>query len=189
MKTGFLQFVKSMVHLPQEHESELQEMIRVKKIRKGTDFISEGEYPRGIGFVINGLFRYYYIDRKGEEFTKGFFPEHTVLSSYSAMIENRPIQALEDSLVEVADYNKLMLLFGVYDWWKDFIILQVQKGFITKETRERELLLLNAEERYQKFLERFPSLEDRVKQHIIASYVGIAPESLSRIRKKLGLLT
>ena len=105
------------------------------------------------------------------------------------MVEKRPsyfaIQALEDSVIEVVDYLRLLEVISEHVCLKDLVIALLQKGFITKETREREFLLLDAEERYFKFKERFPALEKRIKQHIIASYLGIAPESLSRIRKKV----
>ena len=190
---SFVSLIKTITKIPVDQEVQFGEMVSVRKMAKGSDFIGEGEYPKTIGYVVSGLFRYYYIDRKGEEFTKGFFPENTVLSSYSAILEKRPsffaIQALEDSVIEVFDYYKVFQLFGQEHWYKDFLLALIQKGFVVKETREREFLLLDAEERYLKFKERFPTLENRVKQHIIASYVGIAPESLSRIRKKMNLLT
>ena len=63
-----------------------------------------------------------------------------------------------------------------------------EKGYATKEKRERELLLLDAESRYKSFIHEFPHLEPRIKQHMIASYLGITPIALSRIRKKMGLI-
>ncbi|MCG8310193.1 MAG: Crp/Fnr family transcriptional regulator [Cytophagales bacterium] len=191
MGTTFIDFIKTMADVPSGHEEKFLSLVSEKEIKKGSDFIGAGQFPKSLGFVKEGLFRYYYIDRKGEEFTKGFFPEGTVLSSYSAMIEKRPsyfaIQALEDSKIEVVDYLKVSALLSDHPCWKDFLIAQLQKAFITKETREREFLLLDAEERYFKFKERFPTLENRIRQHIIASYLGIAPESLSRIRRKIYL--
>jgi CRP-like cAMP-binding protein len=60
----------------------------------------------------------------------------------------------------------------------------LEKGFCIKEKRERELLLLDAEKRYNLFITEFPNLENRVSQQIVASYLGIQPESLSRLRRK-----
>ena len=185
----FIDFIKTITAVPQEQESKFLRLVSKKNINKGDDFVGAGQFPKSIGFVKHGLFRYYYVNRKGEEYTKGFFPVGTVLSSYSAMVEKRPsyfaIQALEDSVIEVVDYLRLLELINEHVCWKDLVIAFLQKGFITKETREREFLLLDAEERYFKFQERFLSLENRIKQHIIASYLGIAPESLSRIKKKV----
>jgi CRP-like cAMP-binding protein len=64
----------------------------------------------------------------------------------------------------------------------------LEKGYCTKEKREREFLLFDAEARYQSFLKSYPGLEKRVKQHQIASYLGITNVSLSRIRRKMGLI-
>lgn len=193
MESTFISLIKTIPEVPADQEEKFMNLVSNKEIRKGDDFISAGQNPKASGFVRQYLFRYYYIDRKGEEYTKGFFPEGTVLSSYSAMIEKRPsffaVQSLKNSKVEVVDYFKQQELFNEGTCWKDLLIALLQKGFIIKGAWEREFLLLDAEERYFKFKERFPTLENTIKQHIIAFYPGIASESLSRIRKKILLLT
>jgi hypothetical protein len=80
-----------------DHELEFNTLISKSSIQTGKDFIIAGFYPKLIGFVLSGLFRYYYIDRKGEEFAKGFFPENTVLSSFCATIEQRPLYFANDN--------------------------------------------------------------------------------------------
>ena len=70
--------------------------------------------------------------------------------------------------------------------WKDLLIRMLEIGYGAKERRERDLLLLDAETRYRNFCNEFPHLIRRVKQHQIASFLGIKPESLSRMRKKMG---
>lgn len=81
------------------------------------------------------------------------------------------------------DYRRWMQIRENHPCWDRFLIKLLEKGYSTKEKRERELLHLDADERYAIFLEEYPTLESRVKQHMIASYLGITPESLSRIRK------
>lgn len=185
----FLQFINSICRLPEDQQIQFEALIRLKSIKKGDLFVRAGSYPSSIGFVNKGLFRFYYTDKDGVEFTKAFFPENTVLSSYSALLENRTsyfsIQALEDAEIEYVDYQKLIALFPQNSSWNNFLIAVLQKGYLMKEERERQFLLFSAEERYLNFLERFPNLEHRIKQTIVASYLGIQPESLSRIRKKL----
>ncbi len=83
------------------------------------------------------------------------------------------------------DYFKYQKLFTEHPCWNKFLVVQLQKALAMKTERERELLLFNAEQRYRKFLQQFPKLDTRVKQHIIASYLRITPESLSRIRRKM----
>jgi len=105
------------------------------------------------------------------------------------MIQKTPsfyaIEALEPSVVVEFDYRNWLKLKESNPCWDRFLIKMLEKGYTQKEKRERELLLLDSETRYRNFLEEYLTLEKRVKQHMIASFLGIAPESLSRIRKKL----
>ncbi|GAA5522737.1 Crp/Fnr family transcriptional regulator [Aliifodinibius salicampi] len=185
----FVDLIKAITTLPEEQEEKFIDLISIKHIEAGENFIRAGQSPRTIGFVTKGLFRYFYTSEQGSEFTKGFFNKGMVISSYDAILENSPshytIQALEESIVEVVPYDRFQQLFLESPCWNEFLVALLQKGYLAKVTREREFLLLDAEQRYQTFLKRYPDLESRVKQHIIASYLGIAPESLSRIRKKL----
>jgi CRP-like cAMP-binding protein len=147
------------------------------------------EIPRKFGYIISGLFRYVYINDKGIEYTKGIIREHRFVSSYSAMIAETPshfyVEALEESTVLEIPYSNWLKLRTTDPFWDRLLVSLLEKAFTIKEKRERELLLLDAEMRYRIFLKEFPGMEHRVKQHIIASYLGIQPESLSRIRKKL----
>lgn len=179
--------------MPPERAKALYSIGRVKNIRVGTYFVREGETPKKLAFVISGLFRYLYINNKGQEFTKGIITEHNFISSYSAMITGTPshffIEALENAEVLEVPYYQLTALLETDCFWVRFLLKNIEKGFMIKEKRERELLLLDAETRYANFLKEFPGLEKRIKQTIIASYLGIQPESLSRIRKKYPVLT
>jgi len=188
MDYSFINYIKSIVDIPKEQENKFCSLISIKQIKKGENFLNDCQSSRTIAFVKSGLFRYYYINNKGNEFTKGFFVENSVLTSYSAILEKRSsyftIQALENSEIEIIDYIKSQKLFMEHPCWNSFLVVQLQKALIMKEEREREFLLFDAEQRYRAFLQQFPNLEKRIKQHIIASYLRLAPESLSRIRKK-----
>ena len=192
MEASFVNFIKTVTLLPEEHERRLSELISVRHLKKGEDFIKAGSASKCIAFVKEGLFRYYYTNSEGTEFTKNFFQENAVLSSYSAILENRPsyftIEALEDSIIETVDYFKFKSFFGDSPGYNTLLVVFLQKAFLIKEERERQFLLFDAETRYRAFLKSFPGLDKRVKQHIIASYLGITPESLSRIRKNFALL-
>jgi len=175
--------------LPQERVEELFS-IGIKKSIKAQDFfIRAGEKPRKIGFIFSGLFRYVYTNEKGDEFTKAIMAENNFISSYSAMAQDRQsyfaIEALEDSQILEINWNKFMSLVNNNVFWLKFLMGFVEKGYIIKEKRERDLLLLDAKTRYKNFLYEFPNIDQRVKQGIIASYLGIKPETLSRIRKKI----
>lgn len=184
---GFTKLIESVTNLTSLQKEKFQKLISVRQVNKGTNFICTGQSPRKIAFVSKGLFRYYYTSEDGIEYTKGFFDENAVLSAYDAILEDKPsyftIEALEDSVIESVPYDPFLKLFSEDPCWNEFLVALLQKGYLAKVTRERELLLFDAAERYQTFLESYPDLEKRVKQSIIASYLGIAPESLSRIRR------
>ena len=189
MITSCFKVIRSFTDLPPEEERRLAGITTMESLRKGDHFIREGTVPTRFGFVVRGLFRYYYLNANGSEFTKGFFPENNFITSYTAMKANRPsyygIEALEDSQIVIIDYHHWKELYITHPCWTYFLLALLEKGYAKKEARERELLLLNAEERYRIFLAQYPHLEDRIKQHLIASYLGITPVALSRIRKTM----
>jgi CRP-like cAMP-binding protein len=175
--------------LPENRIDELLSIGRIKSIETSDFFIRAGEVPNKIAFIATGLFRYVYINDKGDEFTKGIIVENFFLSSYSAMIMSKPsyfsIEALEDSQVLEIIWKNFTQLLNNDIFWVKFLLKFVEKGYMIKEKRERDLLLLDAETRYKIFLKEFPGMDQRIKQGIIASYLGIKPETLSRIRRKI----
>jgi CRP-like cAMP-binding protein len=188
----FIQTLKFIVDLPPAEESEMRAVCSIKNLEKGEHFIRAGEIPSKMAFNLQGLLRYYYLDKKGNDYTKGFFAEGAPITSYSAMIQNREsyfsIEALEDSVLAVFTYTDWKRLLNRHECWQRLLILLLEKGYCAKEAREREFLVLDAEEKYRIFIQNFPNIESRIKQHYIASYLGITPVALSRIRKKMGLI-
>ncbi len=183
-----IKFIKRIIDLPDTEVAKVLQLFKPVRIAKGEYYIREGQVPKKFAFVEKGLFRYLYINNKGTEFTKNFIPENSFLSAYSAMISQQPsrmfIEALEESYIYEIHYHDWLKLKKGHQCWDKLLITILEKAFSVKETRERDLLLLEAQERYEIFKQEFPTLEKRIKQHIIASYLGISPISLSRIRNK-----
>lgn len=175
--------------LPDKRIDEFLSIGNEKSIDSSNYFIKAGQTPKKIAFVFKGLFRYVYINNNGDEFTKAFLSENNFISSYSAMVLNKPsyfsIEALENSQLLEIYWSDFIKLTERDVFWVKFLMKFLEKGYITKEKRERDLLLLDAETRYKNFQTEFPGMEQRVKQGIIASYLGIKPETLSRIRRKI----
>lgn len=182
--TGYLENI-----MPDKYIDAFLSIGKEKSIVSSNYFIMAGQTPTKIAFVIKGLFRYVYINNQGDEFTKAILSENNFISSYSAMILNKPsyfsIEALEDSHLLEVNWSDFIKLTEKDVFWVKFLMKFLEKGYMTKEKRERDLLLLDAETRYKNFLTEFPGMEQRVKQGIIASYLGIKPETLSRIRRKI----
>lgn len=152
-------------------------------------FVRAEQVPKKIGIIKQGLFRYYYLTSEGKEHTKVFMTQGDVVNSYTAMVSNSPsyffIEAIEDSMVIEIKYDQWVKIRNNDNKWDKLLIAFLEKGYAMKEKREREFLQLSAENRYKQFLKDYPDLKNRVKQHMIASYLGITPIALSRIRKKM----
>ena len=157
MVDNLLHVIKSITELPAEEEKKLRAILHPQRLQKGEVFVREGSIPQKFAFVNRGLFRYFYLNSKASEFTKGFFAENSFIASYTAMTRGTrsyyTIEAMEDADIVVIDYHKWKLLYNNHPCWSKLLIALLEKGFAKKEKRERQLLLDSAEERYRSFLE------------------------------------
>jgi CRP-like cAMP-binding protein len=180
------QFFKN---IPKEELVFLFSCFKTVIVDKNDFFLKEGDVPRRIGFVRSGVLRLYYMDNSGNEVTKHFCLENTAAISYSAFIQQQPsrffIQALEKTRLLTIDKNTYDNLLQRHICWQITARKLAEIVFILKEKREAELLMDDAQTRYLQFLKDFPNLINRVKQYYISSYLGITPESLSRIRAQV----
>jgi CRP-like cAMP-binding protein len=193
MYENLLRFVNSLVDIPKEQQKKLTDIFVPQIIPRNRFLVKAGEIPDKIGFNVSGLFRYYYIDEKGNEYTKHFCPENNFIISYRAMLLKCEsafyIEALEDSNILTAEYSLWQQLLDEHSCWQILTKKMLEKVYMLKENREKELLLDSAKDRYLAFCKEFPGLEQRIKQYQIASYLGINPVSLSRIRAQINYLT
>ncbi|WP_145329105.1 Crp/Fnr family transcriptional regulator [Paenibacillus xylanexedens] len=157
----------------------------VKEIPRGTTLIRAGERVQHAYFCIQGCFRLYYTMPDGKDFNVAFTVEQDYATSYAAMVSGAEspytIEALEAATVIVIPYDALLHFMEASHHWERFVRKAVERLYIRKEERERELLSLSALERYEAFLHKYPGLENRIPQYHIAAYIGISPVSLSRL--------
>lgn len=165
-------------------------IVRPKKITKHSFYLNAGDQPRTIAFITKGLLSYEYISAAGTFVIKRFFAERSFIASTAALIKKEPslfgIRALEDTEVleyDAAAFRKLMEQFPDLAL---FHIRYLEKNWVAdKEEAEVILKYQTAGQRYLTFLKESPALISRLKQHHIASYLGVTPTQLSRIRKEL----
>ncbi len=169
-------------------KKEVAQAFHKKDFRKGDFFIREGETAEYLGFIIKGLMKFYYIDTKGNEWIKHFAVENHFVTSFTSFQRQIPslyyIEALEDTTIMMVDYANYFRGISTMMIWNTVARNYTEMLYQVKEKREAEFLKYDAQERYRIFLEEYPYLLDRVSQKDIASYLGITPVSLSRIRNQ-----
>lgn len=185
------QTLSQLADIPSEEWEGFLNIFSEIHLKKNEHFIKVGEKPKRIGFILSGVVRFYYITEEGTEFNKSFCAENDFVASYSGLLQDKEsrysIQALEDTTLLVANYEDYKQLLEHHICWNIVSRRLAETLFIKKEKRESEFLLDDAETRYLQFLKEYPSLEKRIKNYHIASYLGITPVAMSRIRAKLDL--
>ncbi len=160
-----------------------------KKFRRGQFLLYAGEICKHVAFVEQGCLRQYYVDAKGEEHVVQFAIEDWWISDMYSTLTGKPatynIDALENSEVLLFERGRLDELSERVPQFEKFFRLLLEGAFVAKERRIAASISLSAEEQYLCMQEMYPKIVQRVPQNQIASYLGITPQSLSRIRKEL----
>ncbi|CAD7815010.1 Nitrogen fixation regulation protein FixK [Chryseobacterium aquaeductus] len=182
-------YLAKVLEVPAERLSLCSVQYEIKKVSKGELLLQHGEVCRNTFFVEKGLLRMFSIDKNGKEHIIQFAPENWLIGDRSSLYFNEKsnyyIEAVEDSEVSILQrdfFNKLLEEFPNSIEKNDLVL---QKHVKSLQDRINSLLGETAEERYLKFIKMYPDLLLRVPQWMVASYLGITPESLSRVRKEL----
>ena len=160
-----------------------------KKLRKKQYLLQEGDECKYIAFVEKGVLRSYTINEKGGEHIIQFALEGWTISDLNSFINGEGatynIDALEDAelvLISKASHEEMLKRIPRYE---TYMRLQLTGAYIAMQRRLTSIISLSLEERYTNFLAVYPDIAQRVPQHMIASYMGLTPETLSRVRKKM----
>jgi CRP-like cAMP-binding protein len=182
------QAINKFIRIKDDDWNLLEPHLYDKQVKKHEYFAEEGKIAKEVGFVLNGNMRHYYT-RDGQEKTTYFYFENHFVAAYISCITNTPsrltIQAITECELLVFPYLVLQQLYEQSHTWERFGRLLSEYLAIGLEDRMTGLLLLSPEERYKELLEgNKGKILERIPQHYIASYLGITPVSLSRIRNR-----
>ena len=189
MYEPILQHVASFIRLEKEEEEFFVSQLQHRKLRKRQYFLQEGDVSRYEAFVLKGCLRTYELDENGNEHVLSFAVENWWVGDLYSFFTGTPssynVDTLEPTELLFLDLASQDLLFEKVPKFERYFRLLVQNAFIATQRRVISSISKPAEERYLEFIEKYPTLELRIPQHQIASYLGITPESLSRTRKQL----
>ncbi|PZX94515.1 Crp/Fnr family transcriptional regulator [Flavobacterium aquariorum] len=184
----FAKYLRNQIQLNDEELEMIQKVCVTKRLRKNQYLLQEGDVWRFNAFIINGCLRTYSINDKLQEHIINFAIENWWIGDRESLLNGTPsrfnIDAIEDSEVLLISKENFKMLMKSIPQFQELVNLIIERSFAASQDRINNSISLNAEEKYTRFLEKQPQIAIRVPQHMVASYLGITPETLSRIRKQ-----
>jgi len=188
-KEILINHIKEYVDLSQDEELILLEKIKLRRYLKGQFVTQEGDICRSDSFVISGCLVTFCVDGNGKEHVLNLAIENWWTGDFGSFIGQSPakynVKCLENTVLAQISYDDYEELFVTIPKLERFLRLVVQQEYVDAENRVIDNFMLSAKERYLIFCEKFPQKEQRVPQYMVASYLGITKEFLSKIRKQL----
>lgn len=182
-------FFDSYVLLNEEEKKELLVRVKERKLKRKEFFLQEGQVCHYYGFVLKGCFRTYSVDDAGKEHNLQFAAENDWIADISSFYNNKPsklfIETLEASSIQLIEKNDLLFFYRQFPKFVRYFKVIFENKFVEMQNRVLQNISSTAEERYLTFLEQYPQLSNRIPSVQIASYLGVTPEFLSKIRKDL----
>lgn len=188
MYDQILKRLSQFISLDKSEQDYFVSKLIVKRYKKKELILKEGEVCRYAYFVNSGCIRYYY-NVNGQENTAQFFFENGWYADYDSFLTGKPtkqnIETLEKSELILLSAKNLQQLYNQIPKFERFGRMMAENAFLGIRQRNEMLENQTAEERYLTLMNERPKVFERIPQHYVASYLGIKPPSLSRIRKRI----
>lgn len=186
---ALINYFNSIMPLSKEEKEIVSKVFKERKVRRRQFILSEGEVCKQNTFVAEGCFRMYHIDEKGKEHNLQFAVENWWVGDIGSFHTEEPsqlyIEAIENSTIyQIAKKDQLML-FVHYPKFNQIFRVLSENALVSTQRRILQNISSTAEERYLDFSKRYPDLFNRISNVQIASFIGVTPEFLSKIRKEI----
>lgn len=189
MKSILFKYMTKFTSLSDEEQQAIVDDILIEEYKKGTVLLRQGDVPTKCYFVLKGIVRQYLIDEAGKEVTSNFFTEEQAVSIFNRHQQNKPsaytLTCLEDCILVVGELDDEKGMFNKHLQLESMVRIMVEENLGEVQDELTSFIASAPEERYKALLRKRPHLVNRVPQHQLATYLGITPESLSRIKKRV----
>jgi CRP-like cAMP-binding protein len=183
-----LPLLERLASLPPKEWRHLESKLRVERLCKGRALTNAGEIADRFGFVVSGLIRKRHVTPHGQAVVRGFGGPGAWVGAYASLLTGTPshlsVEAVADTELFVLDWSEMAALYERHVCWQQIGRRLAEVLLLEREARAHELLTLSARERYDAFRQSHSALLPLLKSYDIASYLGITPVSLSRIRAR-----
>lgn len=187
MKNILFNFLSKYVTLTEEEKEAILSLDIFRSVKKGTTLLQEGQFSKNSYFVLKGCLRTYYV-MDGEERTTAFYTEMEVLTP-QCVINRTPseyyISCLEDTILTVSDSDMELEVNAKFPKFETLCWILSEERLAKQQIDFDEFKTSSPEQRYLNLVQKRPDLLQRVPQHQLASYLGIQPQSLSRLRARI----
>ncbi|PGZ94052.1 cyclic nucleotide-binding protein [Bacillus pseudomycoides] len=189
MESILLKYLTKFTTFNEEEQQAIVKDILIEEYKKGTMLLRQGDVPATCYFVLKGCVRQYSIDETGKEITSNFYTEEQAIANFNHHKQDKSsvysFTCVEDCILVVGDLDTEKDMYNKYTQLETMTRKMIEEKLGDMQDELASFIASTPEERYKALLQKRPHLVDRVPQHQLASYLGITPESLSRIKKRI----
>lgn len=186
---ALIEYFNNFIPLSEEEKRELEERVESRAIKRRQFILSAGEVCQHYHFIVEGCFKMYKVDEAAKEHNLHFAIDHQWITDIGSFHSGQPshlyIEAIEPSQILQISKQELLYFYKHSLKLNRILRVMIENEFVHLQNRLLQTISTTAEQRYLAFIELYPELFNRISNVQIASYLGITPEFLSNIRKKL----
>jgi CRP-like cAMP-binding protein len=189
MYDSLIDHFKEIVQITDTDEKLIRESFAKKSVKKNEFLLSRADISNHMRFIVKGCMKVYYLDKEGNERIYQFGIEGWWVNDLYSYLTQTPseyfIKAIQDSELLMIHRDTLESLFDKSPMIERFFRIKFQNAYVALQDRTIKNMSESAEQRYMNFQKKYRDMEQRIPQYMIAAYLGITPEHLSAIRKKM----